>query len=115
MRDVGGRGARVIYARMDSRERVEELFAGYIQRNRMSLNFTRNLFVRLIVQYDDFDRQVDVEPLVTYRVNPFTVFYVGSASRYRNFAADDYTALSNDDWQVSERQYFAKLQYQFRL
>jgi hypothetical protein len=105
----------VIYARMDSRERDEELFAGYIQRNRISLNFTRNLFLRLIVQYDDFDEQVDVEPLVTYRVNPFTVFYVGSSSRYRNFQADDYTNISNDDWQMSERQYFAKLQYQFRL
>ncbi len=105
----------ILYARMDSRERDEELFAGYIQRNRVTLNFNRNLFLRLIVQYDDFGERVDVEPLVTYRVNPFTVFYVGSASRYRNFDDDDFVSLSNDEWQVSERQFFAKLQYQFQL
>jgi hypothetical protein len=66
------------YARMRSRERVEELFAGYVLRTRTNVNFTRSLSVRLVVQYNDFSERVDVEPLLTYRVNPFTVFYVGT-------------------------------------
>ena len=100
---------------MDSRERDEELFAGYIQRNRVTLNFNRNLFLRLIVQYDDSASAWTWSRWSPYRVNPFTVFYVGSTSRYRNFDDDDFVSLSNDEWQVSERQFFAKLQYQFQL
>jgi hypothetical protein len=103
------------YARMRSRERVEELFAGYILRTRTNVNFTRSLSVRLVVQYNDFSERVDVEPLLTYRVNPFTVFYVGTTSRFEEFQADDWDSLTSNDWQPSSRQVFAKLQYQFRL
>jgi hypothetical protein len=103
------------YARMRSRERVEELFAGYILRTRTNVNFTRSLSVRLVVQYNDFSERVDVEPLLTYRVNPFTVFYVGTTSRFEEFQADDWDSLTSNDWQHSSRQVFAKLQYQFRL
>ena len=103
------------YARMDSRERDEELFAGFILRNRLTLNFTAKWFLRLIVQYNDFGERLDVEPLLTWRLNPFTVFFVGSTSQYLRYDPTDHTTLTGVDWRESSRQYFAKLQYQFRL
>jgi len=103
------------YARMDSRERDENLFAGWILRNRLSLNFTREWSMRLVVQYNDFRSRLDVEPLLTYRINPFTVFYVGSSSRYQRYDAAEYDEITGTEWRRSSRQYFAKLQYLFRI
>jgi len=103
------------HARMDSRERPENLFSGYILRTRADVTFTRQLFLRLVVQYNDFAERLDVEPLLTYRVNPFTMFFLGATSGYEKFPAEDYTAITSDDWQKADRQLFAKIQYQFRL
>jgi hypothetical protein len=88
-----------------------KFFSGYILRTRTNYQFTRRFFLRLVVQYNAFNDAVDVEPLLTYKVNPFTVFYLGSTNRYRELAnprtrAEDYTQTS--------RQLFAKLQYLFQ-
>jgi hypothetical protein len=108
------------YGRMDSRRGEGNLFAGYILRNRLNVNFTREWFLRLVVQYDDFSDRLDVEPLLTYKINPFTVFYAGTTSRYQLFRPADYDedefpVPTRDDWKLSERQFFVKLQYLFRL
>ena len=109
------------YARMDSRAPGgEELFAGYIVRNRLSVNFTREWFLRLVTQWNTFSNRLDIEPLLTYRINPFTVFYVGASSGYRRFEPgdydeDEYVLPTEADWKLSERQFFAKLQVLFRV
>ena len=70
----------------------------------------------MVVQYDDFERQVDLEPLVTYKLNPFTKFYVGMNSSYHSFNRDDYPILTSEtEWKLNSRQFFAKLQYLFRI
>jgi hypothetical protein len=63
----------------------------------------------VVLQYDDFDEQFNVEPLVTYKLNPFTLFYVGSTQVFRELPAP------RDELTPVERQYFAKFQYLFRL
>ncbi|RKZ12222.1 hypothetical protein DRQ32_04170, partial [bacterium] len=85
-------------------------FEGSISRARVSFQFTREFFVRVIVQYDDFAESYDLEPLLTYRINPFTVFYVGSTHAWQDFG-DDFDGFGIEEtW----RQYFAKFQYLFR-
>jgi hypothetical protein len=103
------------YARMDSRRDDSNLFAGYILRNRLTVNFTQQLFMRLVVQWDDFDKRLDVEPLLTYRINPFTVFYAGSTSQIHRYDVGEFDGITADQWRQTSRQFFAKLQYQFRL
>lgn len=85
----------------------EQVFNGYILRNRADLQFTRELFLRLVVEYDSFDRALVVEPLLTYRVNPFTLVYVGSSRGYQDFEGPR-------GWTRTETQYFAKVQYLIR-
>ncbi|HUP02085.1 MAG TPA: DUF5916 domain-containing protein [Gemmatimonadota bacterium] len=99
----------LIYSRLDRVDNGEEVFAGWILRTRNTLSFSRQLFLRLVLQYDDFDEQFNVEPLVTFKLNPFTLFYIGSTQIYRDLGPprDELTAI--------ERQYFAKFQYLFRL
>ena len=114
----------ITYSRMDHRDSYlrdnpgtpENIFEGYIFRTRLTYQFTREWFLRLVVQYDDFERQVDLEPLVTYKLNPFTKFYVGMNSSYHSFNRDDYPILTSEtEWKLNSRQFFAKLQYLFRI
>jgi len=95
------------YAHSDLSAGGERIFSGYILRNRTDLQFTRELFLRLVVEYDNFDRALSIEPLLTYRVNPFTLIYVGSARGYQEFAGPR-------GWTRTETQYFAKVQYLIR-
>jgi hypothetical protein len=88
---------------------TEGFFEGWISRTRMNLQFTRKFFLRVIFQYNDFGEDYDLEPLLTYRINPFTVFYAGSAHRWTDFE-DGFPDFGVEQ---TERQFFAKFQYLF--
>jgi len=111
------------FARMEHRERYlarhpdedKKIYSGYIFRTRLTYQFTREWYLRLVVQYDDFRERMDIEPLLTYRLNPFTVFYAGFNSRYQYFDESDYSEVDDSAWELSSRQFFAKLQYLFRI
>ncbi len=84
-----------------------ELFDGFILRARTTLQFSRELFLRLVVQHNSFSESLNIEPLLTYKINPFTLFYIGSTHGFRNY--DD-----PDEFTQTSRQFFAKFQYLFR-
>ena len=56
------------------------------------------------MQYDDFDDAFDIEPLVSYQANPFTIFYLGWTQQIRDLNAPI-------DPVESGRQIFLKAQY----
>lgn len=108
--------------RMEDDPTIEEggkRFAGYVVNARLGYQFTRRFFLRLITRYDGFSDAVSVDPLFTYRVNPFTVFFAGATTRtdYFDDSEDDFGRPGMDDsgWELSERRFFAKFQYLFRL
>jgi len=96
------------YYRIRDRETGERLEEGYITRTRFNYQFTRELFARLVVQYDDFDDRLNFEPLLTYKLNPFTIFYIGAAFRH---GWDDERGI---DGRLIQRQFFVKFQYLLR-
>ena len=96
----------ISWARMDDRA-GNELFSGYIARGRLNYQFSRELFVRVITEWNDFSGQLSVEPLLLYRLNPFSVLYVGSTHGYADY--DDPFGMER-----TERQLFLKIQYLFR-
>jgi len=69
--------------------------------------------LRLILQYDDFASLRDVEPLLSYKINPFTVFYAGSTHRLEHFG-DDRSGPFDPDLTQTERQFFLKVQVLLR-
>lgn len=85
----------------------QEVFDGYIFRARTNFNLTRRLFGRVVLQYDDFDERLSLEPLVTYQINPFTLFYVGSTSAFDRFE-------EQDEFVQTSRQFFLKFQYLYQ-
>jgi hypothetical protein len=89
----------------------EKIYAGYIFRNKTNVQVTRNLSTRLVFQYDTFSGNFNFAPLISYKINPFTIFYIGSTYDYN----DVYN--QNDLYKkvLTDRQYFMKLQYLWRL
>ena len=90
----------------------EPLFKGYILRSRWGLQFTRELSARLVIQYNDFRESWEADPLITYRINPFSTFFFGSTRDYANI---DPEGDSIHEWRLTDRQYFMKLQYLFQI
>jgi hypothetical protein len=89
----------------------EKLYTGYIFRNKTSFQFTRKFFLRLVVQYDSFSKSFDIDPLLSYKWNPFTIFYMGSTHNL----ADLGSSPNRGRFIETERQFFAKFQYLFKL
>jgi len=103
---------QINYSDLKDPDTGEDVFSGYILRSRFNYQFTGKLLARVIVQYNDFEESLEIDPLVTYRVNSFTVFHVGSTHRYDTFGGQnpgDPSVFSQ-----SSRQIFFKAQYLFR-
>jgi hypothetical protein len=95
------------HSRLWSFSTQELFFDGYIARNVMVYQFTPELFVRLISQYDGFAKQVQIDPLFSYKLNPFTIFYAGSIHSLTEFGGQF-------GIRQTSRQFFIKLQYLWR-
>ena len=106
----------VQYSDLYTQDDNTEVFKGFVFRTRASLQFSRELFVRLILQWDDFSGQLSFEPLLTYRLNPFTVFYIGATSGYSDFGRrDDLDLPAEAGLAQTSRQFFLKFQYLLRF
>jgi hypothetical protein len=89
-----------------------ELFSQSVFRTRMSLQFSRELSSRLILQYNESTDSWDVDPLFTYRINPLTMLYIGSTHNFRDLTLEE---DGREGWTQTSRQYFLKVQYLFQI
>ncbi|HOD65149.1 MAG TPA: carbohydrate binding family 9 domain-containing protein [candidate division Zixibacteria bacterium] len=89
----------------------ELLYEQHITRTRVQFQATRELSLRLVVQYNDGSERWDIDPLLSYQLSPFSVFYVGTTYDYQNLAAG---TDEPDQWRMSSRRFFLKLQYLFQ-
>ena len=95
-----------------------EIFNTYVARGRLSFQFTKSLFLRVIGQYVDDARALDVDPLLSYKINPFTVFFVGSSHSFSDHVYDsdsDSNLPFADGYRQTQRLFFVKFQYLFRV
>lgn len=86
----------------------ETIFNGYILRTKFTYQFTRELFCRMVVQYNNFNKSLNLEPLLYYKLNPFTIFYIGSTMNYLDYE-------NENDFTNTQRQFFLKFQYLFQI
>jgi len=101
------------YARSISTSEDRSVFyRGYIVRARTRFQATQALSVRLVTQYNDFRERWEVDPLLTYRLSPFSVLYVGSTYDYDNFMNQ---LTGRTDYKLTSRHFFLKLQYLFQV
>jgi len=101
------------YTRSRDVDTHKEYFKGYIARTRLTYQFSREFSMRLVGEYDSFNKRWGVDPLVTYRLNSFSTFYAGATYDYAFYPLYKPTARQATTC-LSARQLFMKLQYLFQ-
>jgi hypothetical protein len=96
----------------DGVETGERLFEQSLVWLRLSLQIMRELSTRLVLQYNDRTETWDVDPLITYQLSPVSLFYVGSTRHYEDLSLEE---DGREGWNLTDRQYFLKMQYLFRI
>ena len=87
-----------------------------IVNTKTTYQFTREFFLRGIVQYDSSRHRVLTDTLASYEVRPGSVFYVGYGSLIERRAYRDGTWTTGEgEFAESQRGFFAKVSYLFRL
>lgn len=100
------------YSTLSSLDDSKKFYSGSISRLEGNYNFSRHLFFRLITQYDSFDEQIQIYPLLYYKLNPFTKFYIGMTGYREHLYQAGPPRI--DEYKPIARQFFIKVQYLFR-
>jgi hypothetical protein len=124
----------VSHVRSENPATGELQFRQTIARARVRLQVNPQFSLRLVLQHNSsrqplyqklaqegefptyhmaFGTKWEVDPLLTYRLNSFSVFYLGATHDFRDFNA----ALADGavDFRMTGRQYFMKLQYLWQM
>jgi hypothetical protein len=102
------------YLKSTHHESDVRLYEGYILRAKSVYFFSRNLNVRLVAQYNDIYQTLNIDPMITYRVSPFTMVYLGSSYEYCDWLSHGSDPV-RQIWHLNRRQFFIKLQYLAQL
>ena len=98
------------YSSIKKLDSDEYYFKGYITRLDIRYQFTNSLDLRLISEYNDFSEQFFFQPLISWRPNPDTIFYLGGNQNY----IDQFTDYNSPHYRVNKTQLFLKFQYLFK-
>ena len=98
------------YSSIKKLDSNEYYFKGYIGRLDVRYQFTNYLDLRLISEYNDFSKQLFFQPLISWRPNPDTIFYLGGNQNY----VDQFIDYNSPHYRVNKTQLFLKFQYLFK-
>tara|TARA_B100000674_G_C37733008_1_gene865189 strand:- start:481 stop:903 length:423 start_codon:yes stop_codon:yes gene_type:complete len=82
-------------------------FKGFITRLDLRYQFTNEFNLRFISEYNDFSEQFFFQPLISWRPNPDTIFYLGGNQNM----IDAFPDYNSPHYRVNKTQLFVKLQY----
>ncbi len=99
------------YSELSKSAGGEKLFAGYVISDKISYQFNKNFFLRVLLQYDLFSRNISVDPLLSYKWNPYTILFLGSSH--------DISEISDvkgfGKYTETDRYFYLKFQYLWSL
>jgi hypothetical protein len=72
------------YIRMTSKVDDSEMYSEAILRSKSTYQFDKHLFLRAILQYDSYTEMLLTDLLLSYQLNPQTVFHLGYGSLHEN-------------------------------
>lgn len=99
------------YSELSKKAGGEKLYAGYVLSDKISYQFSKNFFLRVIFQYDLFNRILNIDPLFSYKWNPYTILFLGSSHDINELS--DTNGFST--FRESNRQIFVKFQYLYNM
>jgi hypothetical protein len=104
--------------RLDELDNGPRIYDTFVSRAKLTYQFSSKLFLRVVGEYVDDIEAASLDPLLSYKINPFTVFFVGSSHGFGNFEDDPATSpveVSQSGYRQTERLFFVKFQYLFRV
>ena len=90
------------FSRLKYIEKDEFYYKGYIYRADSKYQFTKALGIRLVLELNNFNDYLFIQPLFEWTPNPFTIFYIGGNQNLTK---------SNKNYLVENSQFFIKFQY----
>jgi hypothetical protein len=104
---------RVDFQRLDTRAAVYEL---ELVNTKTTFQFTKQFFIRAILQYDSLRERVLSDFLASYELRPGTVAYAGYGSLYERRAfVDNAWVEQAGDYLTTQRGFFFKASYLYRF
>ncbi|HKK44413.1 MAG TPA: sugar-binding protein [Balneolaceae bacterium] len=100
------------YSTLSSLDNSQEYYSGDIIRLNSKYNFSRKLFLRFITQYNSFNKHFQVYPLLYYKLNPFTKFYIGMTDYLKKYNQPGPAGVNG--LRQTNREFFVKFQYLIR-
>ena len=95
------------YSRLRKLQSDKYFFSGYISRLDLRYQFTSFLGIRFISEYNNFSDQFFFQPLISWRPNADTIFYLGGNQNY----VDEFIDYNSPHYRVNQSQLFLKFQY----
>ena len=94
------------FSRLKYMEKNEFYYKGFIYRADSKYQFTNSLGVRFVIELNNFNDYLFIQPLFEWTPNPFTIFYIGGNQNLTN---------NNKNYLVDNSQIFIKFQYLISL
>jgi hypothetical protein len=104
--------------RLDELNGGANIFDTYVVRGKLTYQFSKSLFLRVVGEYVDDSESIAVDPLLSYKINPFTVFFLGSSHSFASFEDDPTTPpveVTDPGYRQTDRLFFVKFQYLIRV
>lgn len=101
------------FSTLSALDNSETYYKGSISRLVGRYSFTHYLFFRLITQYDSFNKQIDVYPMMYYKPNPFTNFYIGVKDNLQHVNQAGPPEVYG--YRQVAREFFVKIQFLFQV
>jgi len=98
--------------RDDSEERV---FDYDIVRSKNTYQINKYMFLRVIIEYDSFNRDLVSDFLASFTYIPGTVIHAGYGSRYEKIVWDGRAYIDDTDFNETKRGFFFKASYLWRF
>ncbi|MBN8588179.1 MAG: carbohydrate binding family 9 domain-containing protein [Rhodothermia bacterium] len=102
----------VNYSQLADKQTGDSFFEGYIFRTRATYQFSKAFSTRLIWEYDDFSALMRYEPLLTYQISPFSVFYLGASLANKKAETVQFPEVG---YYAVAQSVFFKFQYLFKI
>ena len=95
------------YSKLRKIQSDEYFFNGYISRLDIRYQFTSFLGVRFISEYNNFSEELFFQPLISWRPNADTIFYLGGNQNMVN----EFLDYNSPHYRTNSTQLFLKFQY----
>ena len=100
---------RLNQSRSTEFETNKEIYSDLITRLRLEYQATSALNLRLVTQYHDFYGEFDIQPLISFQPDPFSIYYIGMSKSFLRIGDE----AIEPNWQGNFSQIYIKVQKLF--